>query len=132
MTPRTRGFTLIEQAAVLTTIGLLASIALPRLQSLREDASALALTQVASSAGLAMLANRGTCTVGGAARADLCQPVRNCHEVHTLLHQPLPEAFVVQPAPLPTDGLRHAGAECTVVHQPSGTVARFRGYAAGV
>jgi len=117
---------------VLTTIGLLASIALPRLQGLREDASELALTQVANSAGLAMLANRGSCTVGGVDRPDLCLPVRDCREVHTLLHQPLPEAFVVLPAPLPTDGLRHAGAECTLVHQASGTVARFRGYAAGV
>jgi hypothetical protein len=79
-----------------------------------------------------MLMNHGTCTLRQADQQPaLCTPVRDCREAQALLAAPLPEGYVLQPQPLPVGADRHAGADCEVVHLPSGTTARFRGYAAG-
>lgn len=133
MSPLARGFTLIEQATVIATVGVLAATALPKLTELNTEVEASTLAIVAGSAGTAMVINRGSCTLDNAAgeRPDLCLPVRDCRDAEGLLAAPLPGGFVISARALPTGAKRHLGADCEVLHTPSGRSASFRGYAAG-
>jgi len=132
MSPLAKGFTLIEQATVIATVGVLAATALPKLAELNTEVEASALAIVAGSAGTAMVINRGSCSLERAAeRPALCLPVRDCREAEALLAAPLPPGYRIPAQPLPADAGRHLGGDCTVLHQPSGRSAVFRGYATG-
>lgn len=132
MSPLAQGFTLIEQATVIATVGVLAATALPTLAELNTELEASALATVTGAAGTAMLINRGSCTLDNAARRpDICLPVRDCRDAEALLAAPLPGGYVITARALPTDAGRHLGADCELRHHPSGRSALFRGYAAG-
>lgn len=132
MSPPARGFTLIEQATVIATVGVLAATALPKLAELNTEVEASTLAIVAGSAGTAMVINRGACSLDNAAqRPELCLPVRDCRDAEALLAAPLPGGFVISAGALPTGAKRHLGGDCEVLHTPSGRSAGFRGYAAG-
>lgn len=131
---RVRGFSLIEQAAVVAALGVLWAAALPRLAELRSDAQGVALAAVAGAAGTAMLLNQGACAVrGNADTAGACITVRDCSQANALLATPLPAGYALLPQTLqatPGSGLA-AEADCALVHSASGTRAHFRGISAG-
>ena len=132
MSPLAKGFTLIEQATVIATVGVLAATALPKLTALNTEVEASALAIVAGSAGTAMVINRGSCSLDNAPqRPDICLPVRDCRDAEALLAAPLPGGFVISARALPTGATRHLGGDCELLHTPSGRSASFRGYAVG-
>lgn len=131
---RGRGFTLIEQAAVVAALGVLSATALPRLAELRSDAQGVALAAVAGAVGSAMLLNQGACAVRSAAGpADACITVRDCSQASALLATPLPAGYQLLPQPLqPVPGSAGpAQADCVLLHRASGGRASFRGLSAG-
>ena len=122
-----RGFTLIEQLAVLTLVGSASAAAVPALVDLQARAAGTTLTSLAAAAGSAMALNQAGCLVTEQqAVAGKCQPVRDCADVAGLLMTGLPAGYAVQPQPLAPHGSR-----CMLQRLQDGASAAFHGAATG-
>ena len=128
-----RGFTLIEQMAVITLAGAASAVALPQLIDLQADAEAATLTSLASAAGSAMVMNYGACLVTGqVVQTGKCVAIDNCRQVGELLLAELPAAYRVDDQPLGAAAGQAPGqaARCTLVQVDKGTAVAFHGIAA--
>lgn len=122
---RPRGFTLIEQLAVITTVGATSVVALPQFIEISTQAEATALASVAAAAGSAMVLNRAGCMVTGQVPvADKCAAVSDCAQVAGLLMAGLPPGYQVPTAPI-------GPGICTVVQDNTGRSAVFVGLLTG-
>lgn len=127
MRPLSRGFTLIEQLAVISLVGTASAAALPALADLQARAADTTLASLAATAGSAMALNQAGCLVTGQqAVAGKCQPVRDCADVTTLLMADLPTGYAVPPQPLGPQG-----SHCTLQRMNDGASAAFYGAATG-
>ena len=127
MRPLPRGFTLIEQLAVISLVGTAAAAALPALVELQAHAADTTLASLASAAGSAMALNQAGCLVTGQQSvAGKCQPVRDCADVATLLMGEIPTGYAVLPQPLAPHG-----STCTLQRLQDGANAAFHGAATG-
>lgn len=127
MRPLPRGFTLLEQLAVITLVGTASAAAVPALLDLQARAADTTLASLAATAGSAMALNQAGCLVTGQqAVAGKCQPVRDCADVAGLLMTELPTGYAVQPQPLAPHGSR-----CTLQRLQDGASAAFHGAATG-
>ncbi len=127
MPARQRGFTLIEQLAVLALVGSATASALPALVAINNQAEATALASLAGAAGSAMLLNQAGCLLTDQhAVPGKCQPVHNCQQVAGLLMAPLPAAYQIQ-----AQALSDSGGQCQVVRLRDGAAAGFHGAATG-
>ena len=127
MQARPRGFTLIEQVAVIALVGTASASALPALVAFQQEAQATALASLAAAAGSAMLLNQAGCLVTDQqAVPGKCQPVQDCRQVASLLLGVLPAGYQVQPQPLQGDAGR-----CVLLRSRDGATATFHGAATG-
>jgi MSHA pilin protein MshA len=125
--PGQRGFSLIEQLAVVALVGTTSATALPALVALQQQADDTVLASLAASAGTAMVLNQAGCLVTGQRHtAGKCQPVRDCADVTGLLMAALPAGYAVQAQPLPPEG-----AACRLLRLQDGASAGFNGSATG-
>lgn len=125
MRPLPRGFTLIEQLAVIALVGTASATALPALVDLHAQADATTLASLAAAAGSAMVLNQAGCLVTQQqAVPGKCQPVQDCSDVGALLIGAVPAGFQVPARPLqPGDG------RCQLLRLHDGATAAF--HAAG-
>lgn len=120
-----RGFTLIEQLAVITLVGTAAAAALPALVDVHRQAADATLASLAAAAGSAMVLNQAGCLVTSQQPAPgKCQPVRNCSDVDGLLLGGIPPGYAVQAQSLARDGGR-----CQLRRLHDGTTVAFHGAA---
>jgi MSHA pilin protein MshA len=120
-----RGFTLIEQLAVIALVGTASATALPALVDLRAQADDTTLASLAAAAGSAMVLNQAGCLVTQQqVVAGKCQPVRDCRDVGALLHGDIPAGYAVPAQPLASDGGR-----CQLQRQRDGAAVAFHGVA---
>ena len=125
--PLQRGFTLVEQLAVVALVGTVSATALPGLVALDRQARDTALASLAASAGAAMVLNQAGCMVTDQQAAPgKCQPVRDCADVAGLLMAALPAGYQVQAQPLSAQG-----GHCSLLRLQDGSSAGFHGAAAG-
>ncbi len=124
MQRRCRGFTLIEQLAVVSIAGTVSVTALPALVDFHSHAEATALASLAAAAGSAMLLNQAGCMVSGQRPVpDKCTAVHNCAQVSALLLAELPAGYRVPARPL-------LGSDsCQLLRDSDGASARFYGAA---
>ena len=123
----TRGFTLVEQIAVLAVAGTVSATALPALVALDQQARDAALASLAASAASAMALNQAGCMVTAQRTVPgKCQPVRDCVDVDGLLMVSLPAGYAVLAQPLTAQ----AGS-CSLLRLHDGSGARFYGVATG-
>jgi type II secretory pathway pseudopilin PulG len=123
-----RGFTLIEQVAVIAAVATASVTAMPSLLAVRDDAQAAMLASLAGALSSAMLLNQGGCLVTEQqAVADKCTPIQDCGDVAALLNGGLPRGYSVVPGNL----LGGRGAACRLRQDSSGTEAVFTGIASG-
>lgn len=119
----TRGFTLVEQLAVIALVGTVAAGALPAMAEFNQQAERTLLHSLAATAGSAMLLNQAGCLVrDGQPTPGKCQPLQDCQQVQALLMQPLPAGFVV-----PAQTLTPDGVTCWVLRTRDGAAAGFHG-----
>ncbi len=122
-----RGFTLVEQLAVIALVGTVTASALPALAEFNQQAHHTLLASLAASAGSAMVLNQAGCLVtDGQAVPGKCQPVQDCQQVQGLLMQPLPAGFMV-----PVQPLAPGGTTCQMLRLQDGAAAGFHGAATG-
>ena len=135
---RARGFTLIEQLAVIAAVGATSAVALPQVAEMQALAEATALARLAAAAGSAMVLNQAVCAVTGQQTADgRCSPVADCADAAALLMPGLPDGYRLLPEAIgasPPDGRPANGriATCQVLHPASGATAAFVGLSAGL
>ena len=132
---RARGFTLIEQLAVIAAVGATSAVALPQVAEMQALAEATALARLAAAAGSAMVLNQAVCAVTGQQTADgRCSPVADCADAAALLMPGLPDGYRLLPQPILRDGGPVNGriATCQVLHPASGATAAFVGLSAGL
>jgi len=124
---RPRGFSLIEQLAVIALVGSASATALPAMVALHQQADDTTLASLAASAGAAMALNQAGCLVTDQrSEAGKCQPVRDCADVAGLLMADLPAGYAVPARPLSAQG-----GHCRLVRLHDGGSAAFPGAAAG-
>ena len=122
-----RGFTLVEQLAVIALVGTVSATALPALTEFNQHAERTVLASLAASAGSAMVINQAGCLVSqGQAAPGRCQPLQDCTQVQGLLMQPLPDGVVV-----PAQLLDRSGGTCQLLRVRDGVTAAFYGVATG-
>ena len=127
MRPLPRGFTLIEQLAVIALVGTASATALPALVNLQAQADATALASLAAAAGSAMVLNQAGCMVTQQrAVPGKCQPVDDCSDVGGLLIGAIPPGYQV-----PAQALQGGDGRCQLLRQLDGASAGFYGAAAG-
>lgn len=127
MRPSTRGFTLIEQLAVIALVGTASATALPALVDLQARAENTLLASLAASAGSAMVLNQAGCLVTQQhAVPGKCQPVRLCSDVGTLLIGAVPPGYQV-----PAQPLQGSDGRCQLLRLKDGASASFHGAATG-
>ena len=130
-TPRSirspRGFTLIEQLAVIALVGTASATALPALVDLQAQAERTQLASLAAAAGSAMVLNQAGCLVTQhQAVPGKCQTVQDCSDVGRLLIGAVPPGYLVPARALPgSDG------RCQLLRLKDGASASFHGAAAG-
>ena len=142
---RCRGFTLIEQLAVIAAVGATSAVAVPRLAELQAQAEATALASLAGAAGSAMVLNQAGCLVTGHRVADgRCTAVADCADAAALLMAELPAGYRLLPQPInpaggptgvptsgPTSGPGNGRmAACQVLQLATGATAAFTGLSA--
>lgn len=128
-TARPRGFSLVEQLAVLALAGAVTAGAAPLLTALDEQARSITLARLAAGAATAMALNQAGCLLTDQrAQAGRCLPVRNCADLPALLMTDLPAGYAVQPQALPP---APEGARCLLRREADGAAAAFHGVAAG-
>ncbi len=127
MRPLPRGFTLIEQLAVISLVGTASAAALPALADLQARAADTTLATMAAAASSAMALNQAGCLVTSQQAVDgKCQPVRDCTDVATLWMGEIPTGYAVLPQPLAAHG-----SQCTLQRLQDGARAAFHGAATG-
>ncbi|OYU79060.1 MAG: hypothetical protein CFE45_28925 [Burkholderiales bacterium PBB5] len=129
-----RGFTLIEQLAVITAVGAASVTAVPALLSVRDDASSATLSTLASTLSVTLQLNLAACQVTGQqAVADKCLPVQDCQQVAQLLNGGLPAGYAVLPQALGdgAPGANGVAGQCTLQQASSGASQHFVGVSAG-
>jgi len=123
-----RGFTLIEQLAVVAAVAAASVSALPSLLSVRDDAQTATLASLAGALGSAMLLNQGGCLVSDQAPVPgKCLALHDCAQAGELLHGGLPGGYGLAPAALQSS----AAVGCTLTQLASGRTALFAGVATG-
>ena len=134
---RSRGFTLIEQLAVITAVGATSAVAVPRLAEFQAQAEATALASLAGAAGSAMVLNQAGCLVTGHRVAEgRCTAVADCADAATLLLAELPAGYQLLPQPIVPAGGPAGGpgngrlAACQVLQLATGATAAFTGLSA--
>ena len=129
-----RGFTLIEQIAVITALGATSAVALPQFIDLKREAESTLLASLAGAAGSAMVINQAGCLVTGhQPTAGKCQTVSDCQQASGLLLADLPVGYHIAPALIAADADRFNGlaGSCTLVQDDIGASAGFVGLSAG-
>jgi prepilin-type N-terminal cleavage/methylation domain-containing protein len=122
-----RGFTLIEQVAVIAAVAAASVTAMPSLLSVRDDAQAATLASLAGALNSAMLLNQGGCLVTDhVVVAGKCQALADCAQAGELLHGGLPAGYGVAPGALG----QSSPVACTLTQLASGHSAVFSGVAA--
>ncbi len=128
-----RGFTLIEQLAVIATVGATSAVALPQFVEIQAQAEASALASLAGAAGSAMVLNQAGCLVTDhQAAAGRCSAVADCADAAALLMTELPAGYRIQPQAIGPQAGRANGviATCQLVKLGSGEAALFSGLSA--
>ena len=126
-TRSTRGFTLIEQLAVIALVGTASATALPALVDVQAQAENTLLASLAAAAGSAMVLNQAGCLVTQhRAEPGKCQPVQDCSDVGKLLIGAVPPGYLV-----PARALAGSDGPCQLLRQKDGASASFHGAAAG-
>ncbi len=121
---RLRGFTLIEQIAVIAAVGATSAVALPQLVEVQAQAEATALASLAGAAGSAMVLNQAGCLLTDQrAVPGKCLHVQRCEQVSALLMTALPAGYRIA-----QNGIVSTGT-CSVVQLSTGQSAGF--YSAG-
>ena len=127
MRPLPRGFTLIEQLAVITLVGTASAAALPALVDLHAHAADATLASLAAAAGSAMVLNQAGCLLTQQQPVPgKCRPVRDCSDVGGLLNGDIPAGYAVPAQPLATEGGR-----CQLQRLQDGAAVAFHGVATG-
>ena len=122
-----RGFTLIEQLAVITLVGTASAAALPALADLQTQAADATLASLAAAAGSAMVMNQAGCLLTQQQPVPgKCQPVRDCSDVGALLNGDIPAGYAVPAQPLAAEGGR-----CQWQRVQDGAAVAFHGAATG-
>ena len=125
---------MIEQIAVIATLGATSAVALPQIIDLKRDAESTLLVSLASAAGSAMVINQAGCLVTGhQPTPGKCQPVSDCQQASGLLLADLPVGYHIAPAPIAADAdhLNGLAGTCTLVQEDNGDRAGFVGLSAG-
>ena len=128
-----RGFTLIEQVAVIVAVGSTSAVALPQFIEIQAQAEATALVSLAGAAGSAMVLNQAGCLVTDHRAAEgRCAPVADCADAATLLMADLPAGYRIEPQAIAPQGGRANGiiAACRLVQLANGASAQFAGLSA--
>ena len=128
-----RGFTLIEQVAVIVAVGTTSAVALPQFIEIQAQAEATALVSLAGAAGSAMVLNQAGCLVTDHRAAEgRCLPVADCADAATLLMADLPAGYRIEPQAIAPQGGRANGiiAACRLVQLANGASAQFAGLSA--
>ena len=129
----TRGFTLIEQLAVIAAVATTSAVALPQFIEFQAQAEATALASLAGAVGAAMVLNQAGCLVTDHRAAEgRCAPVADCADAAALLMADLPAGYRIEPQAIAPRGGRANGllAACRLVQQDSGASAVFTGLSA--
>lgn len=93
MKSRTNGFTMIELIVVITILGILSAIALPRFINLRGDANDAAVAGVAGAAASAMSLNFAGCSLDNNVATARCVPAITCAAIGSILQGGLPTGY---------------------------------------
>jgi len=128
-----RGFTLIEQIAVIALVGTTSAVALPRLVEVQAQAEATALASLAGAAGSAMVLNQAGCLITEHRAVEgRCTPVADCADAATLLMADLPAGYRIEAQAITPQGGRSNGvmAACRLVQLDKGSSAGFTGLSA--
>ena len=128
---RRRGFTLVEQAAVVALAGAALASLLPVLAALRPEAERVALQTQAGVAGRAMALNELACAVTDQRPVPgKCARISRCEQVAELLGGELPEGVRAAPQAI-ADGLNGVAVRCQLQGLRDDLQAVFRGVSAG-
>lgn len=133
---RPRGFSLLEQVAVIAAAAGASAVALPQFVDLQAQTEATALASLAGAAGSAMVLNQAACLISGQRpRPGGCSAVADCADAAGLLMTDLPAGYRIAPqAILAREGnallLNGSQADCRVEQIASGAAAGFVGLAA--
>lgn len=131
---RSRGFTLIEQLAVIVAAGATSAVALPRFIELQAATEQAALASLAGAAASGMVLNQAGCLITDQRAAPgRCMPVADCADAAALLLAELPEGYRIEPQAiaLPSGRGNGSAATCRMVQLASGATKNFIGLAAG-
>jgi len=129
-----RGFTLIEQLAVITAVGAASVTAVPAMLSVRDDAASATLSTLASTLAVTLQVNLAACQVTGQqAVSGKCLPVQDCQQVVELLNGGLPAGYSVLPQALGdgAPGANGVAGACVLRQSSSGATQAFAGVSAG-
>ena len=127
-----RGFTLIEQVAVIVAVASTSAVALPQFIEIQAQAEATALVSLAGAAGSAMVLNQAGCLVTDHRAAEgRCSPVADCADAATLLMADLPAGYRIEPQAIAPRSGRANGivADCRML-AATGASAVFNGLSA--
>ena len=128
-----RGFTLIEQVAVIVAVATTSAVALPQFIEIQAQAEATAMVSLAGAAGSAMVLNQAGCLVSDhRASEGRCSAVADCADAATLLMADLPAGYRIEPQAIAPRGGRANGsmAACRLVQLDGGASAVFTGLSA--
>ena len=127
---RTRGFTLIEQLAVIVAVAATSAAALPQFVEIQAQTEATTLVGLA---GSGMVLNQAGCLVTDHhAALGRCSAVADCADAAMLLMADLPAGYRIEPQAIAPQGGRANGiiAACRMVQLASGASAVFTGLSA--
>ena len=133
ITHAARGFTLIEQLAVIVGIGATSAVALPQWAALQAQTENAVLASLAGAAGSGMVLNQAGCLITDQRVAEgRCAAVADCADAAGLLMADLPAGYRIEAQAIAAQGGRANGiiASCRMVQMDSGASAGFTGISA--